>query len=219
MRTAGGQPSSPSGWSLCFLCHSHRSRTTKEGRLVSRLSNTNQHPRTESKIDHWLVARRANQRVELSVPDGHSIKSVDLNITAGTLGNSIATNLSQLGDFDGNAVYDGMDVNKSSLQILPQDWRYDFESGTWAPEWTRSGTSNWAIIADTRLQGAQLAKAGTISHNQESRMTLDVSQLPASTGTFRYSVSSESSFDYLLFVSTIRDVPATAVTVIDGQAQ
>ena len=141
----------------------------------------------------------ANQRVELSVPDGHSIKSVDLNITAGTLSNSIATNLSQVGDFDGNAVYDGMDVNKSSLQILPQDWRYDFESGAWAPEWTRSGTSNWAIVADTRLQGAQLAKAGTISHNQESRMTLDVSQLPASTGTFRYSVSSESSFDYLLF--------------------
>ena len=30
-------------------------------------------------------------------------------------------------------------------------------------------------------------------------MTLDVSQLPASTGSFRYSVSSESSFDYLLF--------------------
>ena len=79
----------------------------------------------------------ANQRVELSVPDGHSIKSVDLNITAGTLGNSIATNLSQLGDFDGNTVYDGMDVNKSSLHILPQDWRYDFESGTWAPAWTR----------------------------------------------------------------------------------
>lgn len=141
----------------------------------------------------------ANQRVKLSVPDGHSIQSVDLNLTAGTLSNSIASNLSQLGDFDGNAVYDGMDVNKSSLQILPQDWRYDFESGAWAPEWTRSGTSNWAIVADTRLQGAQLAKAGTISHNQESRMTLDVSQLPASTGTFRYTVSSESSFDYLLF--------------------
>ena len=141
----------------------------------------------------------ASQRIEVSVPDGHSIKSIDLDISASTLTNSMASVLTDVGDFDGNAVYDGMDVNKSSLQILPQDWTYDFESGTFEPEWTLSGTSNWAIRADTRLGGAQLAKAGSISHNQESRMTLDVSQLPASTGTFRYSVSSESSFDYLLF--------------------
>ena len=141
----------------------------------------------------------ANQRVEVSVPNGHSIKALDLDISAATLTTSMASTLTDVGDFDGNAVYDGMDVNKSSLQILPQDWRYDFETGTWAPEWTRSGSSNWAIQADTRLQGAQLAKAGTITHNQESSMTLDVSQLPASTGTFRYSVSSEGSFDYLIF--------------------
>ena len=141
----------------------------------------------------------ASQRVEVSVPDGHSIKSIDLDISASTLTNSMASVLTDVGDFDGNAVYDGMDVNKSSLQILPQDWTYDFESGAFPPEWTLSGTSNWAIRADTRLGGAQLAKAGSISHNQESSMTLDVSQLPASSGTFRYSVSSEGSFDYLIF--------------------
>ena len=142
----------------------------------------------------------ANQRVEFKVPDGHSIKSLEVDIEAGTLGNSMASHLSDVGDFDVNALYDGMDVNKSSLQILPQDWSYDFESGTLGPpDWSLSGTSNWAIRADTRLGGAQLAKAGTISHNQESRMTLDVSQVPAATGTFRYSVSSEGSFDYLLF--------------------
>ncbi|DAC19611.1 MAG TPA: hypothetical protein D7H91_07065, partial [Candidatus Poseidoniales archaeon] len=111
----------------------------------------------------------ANQRVAFKVPDGHSIKSLDVDIRAATLGNSMASHLSDVGDFDGNAIYDGMDVNKSSLQILPQDWRYDFESGALAPpEWTLAGTSNWAIRADTRLGGAQLAKAGTISHNQES---------------------------------------------------
>ena len=142
----------------------------------------------------------ANQRVEFNVPDGHSIKSLDFDISAGTLSSSMASELSDVGDFDGTALYDGMDVNKSSLQILPQDWSYDFESGTLAPpEWSLAGTSNWAIRADTRLGGAQLAKAGTISHNQESRMTLDVSQIPAASGTFRYSVSSEGSFDYLLF--------------------
>ena len=81
----------------------------------------------------------ASQRVEVSVPDGHSIKSIDLDISASTLTNSMSSTLTDVGDFDGNAVYDGMDVNKSSLQILPQDWTYDFESSTWAPEWTRSG--------------------------------------------------------------------------------
>ena len=141
----------------------------------------------------------ANQRVEVSVPDGHAIKSLDVDLEAGTLNNPMGSVLTDAGDFDQNAVYDGMDVNKSSLQILPQDWSYDFESGSFGPEWTRSGSSNWAIVSDTRLGGAKLAKAGTISHNQESRLTLDVSQLPASTGTFRYSVSSEGSFDYLLF--------------------
>jgi len=141
----------------------------------------------------------ANQRVALSVPDGHSIKALDLDVSPSTLSNSMASVLSDTGDFAGNNLYDGMDVNQSSLQILPQDWSYDFESGSFAPEWTLSGTSNWAIQADTRLQGARLAKAGSISHNQESSMTLDVSQVPAGSGSFRYSVSSESSFDYLLF--------------------
>ncbi|MEC7065015.1 MAG: hypothetical protein VXX05_02735, partial [Candidatus Thermoplasmatota archaeon] len=141
----------------------------------------------------------ANQRVEVSVPDGYAIKSLDLDLVAGTLQQPMGSVLTDVGDFDRNSVYDGMDVNKSSLQILPQDWSYDFELGSFGPEWSQSGTSNWAVRADTRLGGAQLAKAGTISHNQESGMTLDVSQLPASTGTFRYSVSSEGSFDYLLF--------------------
>ena len=67
----------------------------------------------------------ANQRVEVSIPDGHSIKSLDLEIGAATLTSSMASVLTDVGDFDGNAVYDGMDVNKSSLQILPQDWSYD----------------------------------------------------------------------------------------------
>ena len=131
----------------------------------------------------------ANQRVELSIPDGHSIKSLNIDLGASTLTSSMGSVLTDAGDFSGRAQYAGMDVNKSSLQILPQDWQYDFESGTFAPEWSLSGTPNWAIQADARLGGARLAKAGTITHGQETGMTLDVSQLPASTGSFRYSVS------------------------------
>ncbi|RJU91428.1 MAG: hypothetical protein DWC01_03780, partial [Candidatus Poseidoniales archaeon] len=141
----------------------------------------------------------ANERVSVAVGDGYAIKSMDLEIQPNTLQNSLASTMTNAGDFDDNSVFDGMDVNKSSLQILPQDWQYDFESGSFEPEWSLGGTSNWAIRADTRLGGAQLAKAGTITHNQESSMTLDVSQLPAASGTFDYSVSSEGSFDYLIF--------------------
>lgn len=144
----------------------------------------------------------ANQKVEVSVPDGHSIQSLDLDLSASPLANRMSSVLTEYGDFAGNTVYDGMDVNKSSLQILPQAWMYDFESGSFAPEWSQTGASNWAIEtppAGTALQGANHARSGNINHNQESTMTLDVSQIPAATGTFRYSVSSEASFDYLLF--------------------
>ena len=104
--------------------------------------------------------------MEISVPDGHSIKSLDLDVRAGTLTNSMGSVLTDVGDFSSAMQYDGMDVNKSSLLILPQDWQYNFESGTFAPEWSLSGTQSWSIQADARLGGARLAKAGTISHNQ-----------------------------------------------------
>ena len=44
-----------------------------------------------------------------------------------------------------------------------------------------------------------MAQAGSITHSQSTDLTLDVSSLPAGSGTFRYSVSSEGSSDYLVF--------------------
>ena len=42
------------------------------------------------------------------------------------------------------AVYDGMDVNNSVLQILPQGWTYDFEGPNTGPNnWTLG--SNWFL--------------------------------------------------------------------------
>ena len=38
-----------------------------------------------------------------------------------------------------------------------------------------------------------------ISANQLTALTLDVSTIPAGSGTFRYQVSSEGGFDYLVF--------------------
>jgi len=133
----------------------------------------------------------ANERVGVSVGDGYAIKSMDLELQPNVLPNSLASTLADVGDFDDNSVYDGMDVNKSALQILPQDWQYDFESGSFEPEWSLGGTSNWRIQSGVVIQGLNTAQGGTITHNQESSMTLDVSQLPASSGSFKYRVSSE----------------------------
>ena len=142
----------------------------------------------------------ANERVKVSVDDGHAVNSIGLSIQPSVLPYATGWSWTDSNAFgDAQAVYDGMDVNQSSLKLLPQDWLYDFESGAFEPEWTLGGSSNWAIQSGVVLEGTKTAKAGSISHNQESRMVLDVSQLPASTGSFRYSVSSESSFDYLLF--------------------
>ena len=88
----------------------------------------------------------ANQRIQVDVPEGHSIKSMDLDLEPSVLPSSLASTLTDVGDFDGNAVYDGMDVNQTSLKILPQDWHYTFESGSFEPEWSTSGSSTWSII-------------------------------------------------------------------------
>lgn len=60
----------------------------------------------------------ANERINVAVGDGYAIKSMELELQPNTLQNSLASAMTDVGDFDDNAVYDGMDVNKSSLQIL-----------------------------------------------------------------------------------------------------
>ena len=85
----------------------------------------------------------------------------------------------------------------------------------------RSGVNRGRPIgpcAPTRDAVVRNWPSRTISHNQESGMTLGVSQLPASTGAFRYSVSSEGSFDYLLFALTTPDALDTAATATAGPA-
>ena len=59
----------------------------------------------------------ANQRVEVSVPDQHAIKSIDLSLESGSLSNPIGQSWTETGDFASNAVYDGMDVNLSLIHI------------------------------------------------------------------------------------------------------
>ena len=141
----------------------------------------------------------AVEKVSVSVPDGQVVQSLDLNVESAPLSTSTAYSFTNSQDFAGSTSFSGVNVNSTSLSLLPQEWSWDFESGSFSPEWTLGGVSNWRVAQDSRLGGSYLAQAGSITHSQSTDLTLDVSSLPAGSGTFRYSVSSEGSFDYLVF--------------------
>ena len=141
----------------------------------------------------------ANTNTRLSVDESEALKTLELQVESARLPTSTGFSWAESSDFSMNTVYDGMDVNATSLSLLPQEWKWDFESATFGPEWTQGGTSNWNLQTSNVITGSQSAQAGSITHNQESSLTLDVSGIPSASGSFQYEVSSESSFDYLNF--------------------
>ena len=141
----------------------------------------------------------AVEKVSVSVPDGEVVQTLGLDLESASLPTSTAFSISKSLDFSSSQYYSGVNVNSSSLSLLPQEWKWDFESGSFSSDWSLTGASNWAIQSSNTLVGSKTAEAGTITHNQVTSMTLDVSGLPAGTGTFNYQVSSESGFDYLNF--------------------
>ena len=141
----------------------------------------------------------AVEKVSVSVPDGEVVQTLGLDIESSSLPTSTAFSISKSLDFTSSQYYSGVDVNGSSLSLLPQEWKWDFESGSFSSDWAQCSSSCWSIQSSNALVGSQTAKAATITHNQVTSMTLDVSSLPAGSGTFNYQVSSEGSFDYLNF--------------------
>ena len=98
----------------------------------------------------------ANQRVSISVPDGHAIESLDLDIAASDLSDSVGSSWTDAGDFDQGSVYDGMDVNGSELALLPQGWSYDFEG---VNPFTLGGTNVWFHGTDGSIGASSGTKA------------------------------------------------------------
>ncbi|MCB1047399.1 MAG: S8 family serine peptidase [Calditrichaeota bacterium] len=75
-----------------------------------------------------------------------------------------------------------------------------FESGNFsAYNWSQSGTAPWVIVTSPVYEGSYAAKSGTITHNQNSTMTLSLTIAAAGEIAFRYKVSSESNYDFLRF--------------------
>ena len=86
-----------------------------------------------------------NDAISFTVPSGEAVTSADLSIDENVLPVTAAKVWDLAADYDHpNAVYDGMDVNNSVLQLLPQGWSYDFEGTN---TWTLG--SAWYIGKDT----------------------------------------------------------------------
>lgn len=76
----------------------------------------------------------------------------------------------------------------------------DFESGDFSMyNWEFGGTANWTITSQNPYEGSYSAKSGTISHNQQSELKLDVDVQAGDDVSFYLKVSSEESYDYLRF--------------------
>ncbi|MDA9254689.1 hypothetical protein N9P14_01265, partial [Candidatus Poseidoniaceae archaeon] len=100
----------------------------------------------------------ANTNTRLSVPDSAAIQSLDLTLESAPLASSTGYSLTEALDFSRNTVYDGVDVNGSSLTILPQGWDWDFESSTHG--WTL-GSPSWLWGFDTGLGQTSGVSSGT----------------------------------------------------------
>lgn len=90
----------------------------------------------------------ANTNTRLGVLDGEAIQSLDVDIDSANLASSTGYSLTDSLDFSRNALYDGVDVNGSSLTILPQGWEWDFENSNHG--WTL-GTPAWLWGYDSIL--------------------------------------------------------------------
>ena len=78
----------------------------------------------------------AVEKVSVSVPDGQVVQSLDLNVESAPLSTSTAYSFTNSQDFSGSTSFSGVNVNSTSLSLLPQEWSWDFESGSFSPEWT-----------------------------------------------------------------------------------
>ncbi|NQT27442.1 hypothetical protein HQ585_18965 [candidate division KSB1 bacterium] len=74
-----------------------------------------------------------------------------------------------------------------------------FESGTLPSGWVSSGDASWFVTNITASEGTRSVQAGSITHNQWSALETTVFGAGTYRIEFDYRVSSEGSFDYLVF--------------------
>ena len=100
-----------------------------------------------------------NDATSVSVPSGEALSGIELSLDEGVLPVSASKIFDSPAEYDHSmAVYDGMDVNNSVLQLLPQGWTYDMEGTNL---WTFSGTNVWYWGFDSSLGQANGVTSGT----------------------------------------------------------
>ena len=109
----------------------------------------------EEKIAIGSFPDGAVEKVKISVPDGQVVQSMNIDLESADLATSTAYSISDSAQFASSTFYTGVNVNTSSLSLLPQEWSWDFESGSFGPEWTLSGTSNWNIQTSNVISGVK----------------------------------------------------------------
>ena len=100
----------------------------------------------------------ANTNTRLGILDGEAIQSLDLDLESANLPSSTGYSLTDSLDFSRDTLYDGVDVNGSSLTILPQGWEWDFENSNHG--WTL-GTPAWLWGHDSILGPTNGVSSGT----------------------------------------------------------
>ena len=87
----------------------------------------------------------AVEKVSVSVPSEEVVQTLGLDIESASLPTSTAFSFSKSLDFSSSQYYSGVDVNSSSLSLLPQEWKWDFESGSFSSDWAQCSSSCWSI--------------------------------------------------------------------------
>jgi len=76
----------------------------------------------------------------------------------------------------------------------------DFESGNFSQfNWSTNGHQPWSVVAAGSWEGSHCAKSGDINDNQYSMLMLPYEVSTNDSISFYYKVSSEESYDYLIF--------------------
>ncbi|MEE2811963.1 MAG: hypothetical protein VX627_02910 [Candidatus Thermoplasmatota archaeon] len=99
--------------------------------------------------------------LKAEVPIGHTIESIDLTLEPDTLAFNDAVSWSGTSAWsNGGAILDRVDVNKTEgMQLLPQEWSWDFETSNHG--WTLSSQGGWAWGYDSTLGSTNGVHSGT----------------------------------------------------------
>ncbi len=99
-------------------------------------------------------------------------------------------------------------VDANDLLVFSEHWmdgcvggfEETFETGDFSLyDWQHSGSAPWQVVSGVSYEGSHSARSGPITHNEVSRLDVEINIAEAGTISFYRSVSSESSFDYLRF--------------------